>query len=110
MVERFVACAAHGAARDERLDAVAHQQVVLEAHEKTRLARIALPSGAATELQIHTATFVTIRPDHVEAAERRDLLVIRLALAPQPDVSSPAGHVRGNGHSTKRPGAGDDTR
>jgi hypothetical protein len=96
--------------RDERLDAVAHQQIVLEAHEETRLAGIALPSGAAPELKIHTATFVTIRPDHVEAAERRDLLVIRLVLAPQPDVSSPAGHVRGNGDSTKRPGAGDDTR
>ena len=75
MVERFVALAGHDATRDERLDAVPHQQVVLEAHEEPRLARIALPSGAAPELKIHTAALVTIRPDHVEAAERRDLVV-----------------------------------
>ena len=96
--------------RDERLDAVAHQQIVFEAHEETRLARIALPSGAAPELKIHTAAFVTIRPDHIEAAERRDLVVFRLVLASQPDVGSAAGHVRGDGDRAERPGAGDDAR
>ena len=110
MVERFVALAGHDATRDERLDAVPHQQIIFEAHEETRLARIALPSGAAPELKIHTTAFVTIRPDHIEAAERRDLVVFRLVLAPQPDVGAPAGHVRGDGDGAKRPGARDQTR
>ena len=82
MVQRFVSVAAHDTTRDERLNAVPHQQIIFEAHEETRLARIALPSGATPELKIHTAAFVTIRPDHIEAAERRDLMVFRLVLAP----------------------------
>ena len=110
MVDRLVALAGHDAAGDERLDAVAHQQIVLEAHEEARLARIALPSGAAAELKIHAAALVTIRADHVEAAERRDLLVFRLVLAAQPDVGPAAGHVRGDGDRAQRAGAGDDPR
>ena len=66
------------AAGNERLDAVAHQQIVLEADEEARLARIALPSGAAPELKIHAAALVAIRADYVEAAERRDLIVFGL--------------------------------
>ena len=83
MVDRLVAFAGHDATRDERVDAVAHQQIVFEAHEEARLARIALPSGAAPELKIDAAAFVTIRADHIEAAERRDLFVFRLVRPPR---------------------------
>ena len=100
----------HDAPGDERLDAVAHQQVVFEADEEARLARIALPSGAAAQLEVHAAALVAVRADHVEAAERRDPVVFRLVLAAQPDVGAAAGHVRGDRDRAERAGAGDDAR
>ena len=105
MVERLVASAGHDAAGDQRLDAVAHQQVVFEADEEARLARIALPSGTAAELKIHAAALVTVRADHVEAAERRDPVVFRLVLAAQTDVGAAAGHVGGDRDRAQRAGA-----
>src|SRR5204863_2383015 len=72
MIERLILLAGDDASRDQGLDAVAHQQVVFEAHEETRLAGIALPPGPAAELKIHAPALVTVRADHIEPAERGD--------------------------------------
>ena len=55
--------------RNQAVDAVADQEVILEAHEEARLARIALPAGASPQLQVHTPALVPIRADHIQAAE-----------------------------------------
>jgi hypothetical protein len=60
MVDRFVALAGHDTVGDERLDAVAHQQVVVQPDEEARCAQIALTSGSASELEIDAAAFVTM--------------------------------------------------
>ena len=57
--------------RNQAADAVAHEQVVLEADEEPRLARIALAPGAPAQLEVHAPALVPVRADDVEAAERR---------------------------------------
>ena len=52
-------------------DAVAHEQVVLEADEEARLARVALAAGAAAQLVVDAPALVPVGADDVEAAERR---------------------------------------
>ena len=97
---------------EQRLDAVADQQIVLEADEEPRLAGIALPSGAAAQLQIDAAALVPVRADHVEAAQRRDALVFRRASLDLPSrmsVPRPAMLVE-MVTAPRAPARGDDAR
>jgi hypothetical protein len=110
MLERFARRAAGDTAGNERVDAVAHQQVVLKADEETRLARVPLPPGAAPELEIHAVALVSIRADHIEAAQGGDPIAFHLVLASQPDVGPAAGHVRGDRDRTDPAGARDHAR
>ena len=68
---------------------------VLEADEESRLARIALASGPAAQLQVHAAALVPVGPDDVEAAER-DHLLPGSRRSTQPDVGAAASHVGGD--------------
>ena len=52
IVDRVVGLLGKEPRRNQAVDAVSHQQVVLEAHEEPRLARIALTPGPAPELQV----------------------------------------------------------
>ena len=65
-----------------------HQQLIVEAHEEARLARIALPAGASPQLQVDSPALVPIRADHVQAAKRYD------TVAAQANVGASTGHVR----------------
>ena len=57
------------AAGEQRLDAELDQQIVLEADQEARFAGIALPPGAAAQLQVDAAALVAVRADDIEAAE-----------------------------------------
>ena len=74
--------------RNQVADPVSHQELIVEAHEEARLARIALPAGASPKLQVDSPALVPIRADHVQAAERHD------AVAAQANVGPSTGHVR----------------
>ena len=55
-------------------------EVVVERQEEPSLTRIALATAAATQLVVDAARFVAFGADHVETAERQDLVVLLLAV------------------------------
>ena len=77
------------ARRDQRCDAVAHEQVVLEADEESRLARIALAARPAAQLQIDAPALVPVGADDVEAAERGDPVAFGSRRSPPRRMSVP---------------------
>src|SRR5688572_10092743 len=89
---------------------VAHHQVVVEADEEARLAGITLPAGAAAQLQVDAAAFMTIRADHVQPAAGGDAIVLGRVPAPEPDVGAASGHVRRNGDGAGPARVRDDVR
>ena len=97
-------------ARDQRLHAVAHEEVVLEAHEQPRGAGIALAPGPAAELQVDAPALVTVRPDDVQAPEGDDGGAAALVLSAQADVRAAPRHVGGDRHRPPRARARDDAR
>ncbi len=76
--------------RNQAADPVAHEQVVLEADEESRLARITLPPGAAAQLQVNALAFVPVRPDDIETAEGRHTRMVGFGFAPQAGYQCPS--------------------
>ena len=108
VLDRRVGRGGTQAGRNQAVDPVAHQQIVLEADEEPRLAGIALAPRAAAQLQVDAPALVAVRADDIEAAECGHAVAIRLALAAQPDVGAAAGHVGGDRDRAQRAGARDD--
>jgi hypothetical protein len=77
--------------RIELIDAVLDQQVVLKRNEELRAARIALPSGAASQLVVDAAALVPVEAQHVQASQFRHP-------CPEPNVHPAAGHIRRDRH------------
>jgi hypothetical protein len=98
------------AARQQLLDAVAFQQLVVEGDEETRATGVALASGAPAQLVVDANAFVTVGADDVEAPDREHALAIDLAGAAELDVGAAPRHVGGDGHRAGRAGVGDDCR
>ena len=65
--------------KKRRPEPVSLEDVVLEADEEPRRARIALAAGPAAELVVDAQALVPVRADDVEAAQGRDLLPLLLA-------------------------------
>ena len=108
-------------------------QVVFEGQVEARGTRVALTAGAAAQLVVDAAAFVTLGADDVQAAGGLDrivallpaglgrgLLLVGGVLAhaghfgfqrtAQHDVGTAAGHVGGDGHRAGLAGIGDDLR
>ena len=108
-------------------------QVVLQRQEELRAARIALAAGAAAQLVVDAAAFVTLGAEHVEAAGAKRLVLERrrsrrgsrapgsrraspgsmlgelvldphLGVAAELDVGAAAGHVGGDGDRARHAG------
>ena len=75
--------------------------LVLEGEDRLEAARVSLAPAAPEELAVDAAGLVALRRDHVKPAALRDP-------RPQPDVGSPAGHVRGDRDVPRLTGLGHD--
>src|SRR5439155_1436835 len=100
----------HLAQRRYLLGRVPGDQVVLDADEEHRAARVALPPGPAAQLVVDPATVVPAAADHVQPAQVGDPVAARLVPAAEPDVDPPAGHLRRHGDRARPAGLGDDLR
>ena len=109
-VDRLVGLPGKEPRRNQAVDAVAHEQVVLEAHEEARLARIALAPGSPAELQVHARALVAVGADDVQAAKRGHAIVVGRGPAAEADVRAATGHVRRDGDGPDLAGARDDER
>ena len=110
-------------------------QIVFEAQEKGRLARIALTTGATAQLVVDTAAFMALGGQHEKPARSFDSLFIggmalfdlltnlfgiafgiggdclhdlELDIAAKFDIGAAPGHVGGDGHRAEFAGIGDD--
>jgi hypothetical protein len=70
------------------VDAVLHEQVILQGNEKTRAAGVALTSGAAPKLVVDAAALVPVCADHIQAAEGGHTVT-------QSDIRSAPSHIGG---------------
>ena len=97
-------------ARQQLVDAVAPQQVVVERDEEAGTAGVALPAGAPAELIVDARALVAVGADDVEPAERHHRVALRLVVAAELDVGAAARHVGRDGDGAERARLGDDRR
>ena len=82
---------------------VEDEEIVFDRDEELRASRLSLARGAARELPIDARRFVTLEPDHMQAAEPQRFLR-------HGNVRAAAGHVRGDGDRARLARALDDAR
>ena len=82
-------------------------ELVLQAGEEDRAARIPLAPGPPPQLVVEPAAAVPAGADHVQPAEHGDLAVVARRAA-EPDVGPPARHLGGDGDGAAGAGLGHD--
>ncbi len=94
--------------RSDSAEAVAGEEVVVDADEEPGGARIALTAGTASELAVDAQALVAARAEDVQPAQGDDGVAMRLVGTAQADVGAAAGHVGRDRDGAGRSRPGDD--
>ena len=94
--------------RDLFISATCGDNVVLEGDEEKAQTRITLTASATTQLIVQARCAVACRANDSQTAKFHHCVTVRLIRTTKADISTTAGHLRGDSHAAQVTGFSDD--